>query len=161
MRITIFRALLCAASVLALGLPDRALAHDPYVTQVKVVTGNAPDAGTDANVYMTFYGKDERGKSHTSAEIRLDNKQNNFERGDTDIFVVYVMPVGDITKIRLRHDNKGKKPGWFVDTVTLTMNDGGTKQFSLHRWLASDEADHTICIEGFPDEMHKPSVPCR
>jgi len=44
--------------------------------RVTVYTGNKRGAGTDANVYVTLFG--EMGDS---AERRLDNSKNNFERG--------------------------------------------------------------------------------
>ena len=39
-------------------------------------TGNKRGGGTDANVYITLFGKE-----GDSAERKLDNSLNNFERG--------------------------------------------------------------------------------
>lgn len=44
--------------------------------KVTVFTADKRGAGTDANVYITLFGKE-----GDSAERKLDNSENNFERG--------------------------------------------------------------------------------
>ena len=44
--------------------------------KITVFTGNKRGAGTDANVYITLFGK-----QGDSAERKLDNSENNFEKG--------------------------------------------------------------------------------
>ena len=60
--------------------------------EVAVVTGDRKYAGTDANVYMEIMGK--HGKT---GEIKLDDNNNNFEKGQTDIFKVQ-RPIGNSPK---------------------------------------------------------------
>ncbi|MEN3186556.1 MAG: PLAT/LH2 domain-containing protein [Atribacterota bacterium] len=52
----------------------------------------------------------------------LDNPdRNDFERGRTDEFLLSPQEVPDlgvITRVYLRHDNSGIRPGWFVVSVS-------------------------------------------
>lgn len=77
-------------------------------------TGDKRGAGTDANVFIQFYGPD--GKSE---EIPLDNRSNNFERGQEDVFKIEAEDVGPIYKVRIGHDNKGGSSGWFLERMHI------------------------------------------
>ena len=48
--------------------------------KVVVKTSDIRGAGTDANVYLTMFGEGPDGKTTKSAEIKLENSSNNFER---------------------------------------------------------------------------------
>lgn len=74
-----------------------------------------PGAGTDANVFMTAYGN-----QGDSGKNKLDNAQDNFERNKTDIFTFEWPELGELSKIRIGHDNKGFGASWFLDKVTIT-----------------------------------------
>ena len=71
----------------------------PFSTEyeVLVTTADKFGAGTDANVYITVYGK-----KGVSKKLQLkDRSKNNFEAGDTDRFHVRVdNDTGPLTKIR-------------------------------------------------------------
>lgn len=54
----------------------------PY--EVTVWTGNETNAGTDAKVFLQMYG--EKGKK--TEETILNNKTDNFEKGEIDKFKV-------------------------------------------------------------------------
>ncbi|MFE7541015.1 PLAT/LH2 domain-containing protein [Streptomyces platensis] len=99
--------------------------------RIAVYTGNKDGAGTDANVYITINGT--RG----FVKHKLDNSEDNFERGKTDRFTLGLRDVGRIKSITIRHNNKGEKPGWYLNRVTI---DGNAK-FPCYRWLATDEDD--------------------
>lgn len=99
--------------------------------RIAVYTGNDADAGTDANVYITINGT--RG----FVKHKLDNSENNFESGKTDRFTLGLRDVGRIKSITIRHDNSGKKPGWYLNRVTIDVN----AKFPCYRWLAEDEDD--------------------
>ena len=58
---------------------------------VSVLTGQAQYSGTDANVFITMYGK----VQHTR-EVQLDNSNDNFEKGQTDKFKVMKMDSLDL-----------------------------------------------------------------
>lgn len=109
---------------------------------ITIRTGDRNFAGTDANVFVTLFGT--RGDSR---EFELDTPgRDDFERNQTDIFNVQTSAnIGDIVRIRLRHDNSGFAAGWFVDWVRVrNVDTGQVWQFNVNRWLATDEADGRI-----------------
>ena len=64
--------------------------------EVVVVTGSLKGAGTDANVYMTLFGK-----SGQTPKLHLkSNKKTAFDKGATDVFNLKTNCVGQMTKLR-------------------------------------------------------------
>jgi lipoxygenase homology domain-containing protein 1 len=112
--------------------------------RIVVVTGTVDYAGTDSNVYITMYGR--RNDNRTNSRERLlDNSEDNFEKGRTDTFAIETRDLGDLTRIRIRHDDTGRNSGWFLDRVTITNEDNGREWvFPCNRWLAIDEDDGQI-----------------
>ena len=53
--------------------------------------------------------------------------------------------LGDIGKIRIRHDNSGLFSGWYLEDVTVTRTGGGTEEkkwyFICDQWLDQKEGD--------------------
>ena len=157
---------LCLSLFLIVGINRVDASHVETVKRVIVLTTNTKDGGTDASVYLKVFGRDVSGQEHATADMLLDNKKNNFESGQRDEFVFTGKAVGQVTKIRLRHDNKGKKPGWHVESVTLAIADGTEQgremRFDVNRWLASDEEEGALCVEVYPegDTSHNLPVAC-
>ncbi|XP_022351677.1 lipoxygenase homology domain-containing protein 1 [Enhydra lutris kenyoni] len=122
--------------------------------EVQVITGNVPKAGTDANVYLTIYGE-EYGDTG-ERPLKRSDKSNKFEQGQTDTFTIYAIDLGPLTKIRIRHDNSGNRPGWFLDRIDITdMNNEITYYFPCQRWLAVEEDDGQLSRELLPvDESY-------
>jgi hypothetical protein len=88
-------------------------------------------AGTDSAVYITLYGANE-----TSREILLDNAQNNFERGKTDIFGIETVHLGELSKIRIRSDGAGIGSDWFLDKVTIHSDKDNKDWYFLYgNWI--------------------------
>lgn len=117
---------------------DRGIAMTAY--SVKVYTGTADGAGTNANVYITLHGA-----TASSPECELDNGDNNFEAGDVDTFSLSLGDLGELSTVRIRHDNSGTKPGWYLNNIEI--NDSSTGKdvnFPCYRWLATDEDDGAI-----------------
>ena len=108
--------------------------------RIVVVTGTVDDAGTDSDVFITLLGT-----TGNSNERELDNADDNFENGNTDTFSLEMDDIGDITQVRIRHNNSGHNPGWFLDRITV-HNETSHKEYNFpcHRWLAVDEDDHQI-----------------
>ncbi|XP_051019198.1 lipoxygenase homology domain-containing protein 1 isoform X2 [Acomys russatus] len=127
---------------------------EPNTYEVQVITGNVPKAGTDANVYLTIYGE-EYGDTG-ERPLKKSDKSNKFEQGQTDTFTIYAIDLGALTKIRIRHDNTGNRPGWFLDRVDITdMNNDVTYYFPCQRWLAVEEDDGQLSRELLPvDESY-------
>uniref|UniRef100_A0A8C3EMU7 Lipoxygenase homology PLAT domains 1 n=1 Tax=Corvus moneduloides TaxID=1196302 RepID=A0A8C3EMU7_CORMO len=119
--------------------------------EVSVVTGDVRAAGTNAKVFMQIYG--ETGKTEL---IILENRSNNFERGATDIFKVDVFTIkaidlGELKKLRIRHDNSGSRPSWFLERVEIIdLKESTTYYFPCQRWLAVEEDDGQIARELVP-----------
>jgi hypothetical protein len=109
---------------------------------VEVRTGKRDYAGTDAKVYIQLIGA--RG---TTPEMRLDNPEDNFEKGKLDKFRLQADDVGWIDSIRIFHDNSNKNPGWYLDYVNVINQDLGVAfKADFYRWLARDEADKKIDV---------------
>lgn len=89
--------------------------------KVQVTTGLKDGAGTDANVFITIYGS-----NGESMEKKLKGKlfQNNFEKGQVDNFGLQLADVGELKKIKIRHDNFGFMPAWNLAKVTITAPGG-------------------------------------
>lgn len=112
---------------------------------VEIHTGKKWGAGTDADVFITLYG--EYGRS---VEFNLDKKGvNNFEKGKKDVFdLPFPYNLGQIGKIRIRHDGTGAGAGWFLEKVTLKDSlNPVVYEFPCHRWLDDGEDDGYICRE--------------
>lgn len=108
--------------------------------RITVNTGTVQDAGTDANVYITLYGPTKH-----SGERLLDNAEDNFENGKIDLFSIETRDIGAIQRVRIRHDNSGNKPGWFLEQIRVQREDTGQEWvFSCQNWLARDMGDHLI-----------------
>ena len=119
-------------------LPSLALANTEY--SISIHTGTVHKSGTGAKVFIKLYGENGR-----TEDIRLDNQENNFENGQTDTFLITTQDIGDIKSIRLRHDNSGEKPGWYVDSVEIRNKQTGKElEFIVNNWLASSTGDGKI-----------------
>eukprot|EP00047_Mylnosiga_fluctuans_P014195 m.36272 g.36272 ORF g.36272 m.36272 type:complete len:2392 (+) comp5381_c0_seq2:48-7223(+) len=113
----------------------------PY--EVQVQTSDVKGAGTDANVYVAVYG--DKGKTD---EIYLDNKTNNFERGQLDVFKIEIPDIGTPYKLRVGHDNKGLGAAWHLDNIVLRNLATETHYtFVANRWLSKKDGDKQIVVE--------------
>ncbi|KAG2501257.1 hypothetical protein HYH03_001064 [Edaphochlamys debaryana] len=83
--------------------------------EVIVVTSALTGAGTDANVFIHMYGSEGE-----AGPINLDNPKNNFEAGATDRFLIKAPDTGELSKLRLFHDNSGMGAAWHCDIVIIT-----------------------------------------
>ncbi|KAL0979113.1 hypothetical protein UPYG_G00180880 [Umbra pygmaea] len=115
-----------------------------YIIQVQ--TSDVGGAGTDANVYLIIFG--ENGDSGTLA-LKEGGNRNKFERKSKDVFrFVDILSVGELSKIRVWHDNKGPAPGWhleYIDVKDETMDQNF--RFPCNRWLAKNAEDRQIMRE--------------
>ncbi|HEY7683228.1 MAG TPA: PLAT/LH2 domain-containing protein [Gemmatimonadales bacterium] len=124
------------------GKIDRLLTLNPQVTYtVSVETGSIDGGGTDANVFLTIHGSE-----GSSSEVELDNPgHDDFEQGQTDVFQVPNFDLGELSSVRIRHNDSGRHAGWFLEQVRV-QNPGSGREwvFPCHRWLATDEDDGKI-----------------
>lgn len=110
------------------------------------MTGDLRSCGTDANVYLIMFGE-----TGNSGELPLKESTTNkdkFERGKTDVFDFTMLSLGKLSKIRIWHDNKYMRAGWFLSHVDILDNDTKlTYNFPCERWLAKDEDDGSLIRE--------------
>uniref|UniRef100_A0A8C6JNJ0 Uncharacterized protein n=1 Tax=Melopsittacus undulatus TaxID=13146 RepID=A0A8C6JNJ0_MELUD len=106
-------------------------------------------AGTDANVFLSIYGI---GRGDTGErQLKRSNNLNKFEKGQVDVFTIKAIDLGELKKLRIRHDNLGTSPSWFLERVEIVdLKDSTTYYFPCQRWLAVEEDDGQIVRELVP-----------
>ena len=63
---------------------------------------------------------------------------NFWFRYNKTIYPLRSVDLGTLKWIRIEHDNKGHKPGWFLDKVIVeNMNNGQVYTFICKQWLAN------------------------
>ncbi|XP_012940880.1 lipoxygenase homology domain-containing protein 1 [Aplysia californica] len=127
---------------------------------VQVFTGDVWGAGTDANVYVILFGDND----HTSKmflKSSMTNK-NKFERNQMDEFLLELVNIGELKKIKIGHDNKGGGGAWFLDKVVIDAPSlGKTWVFQCGHWLSDSDEDRLLERELFPQELATEEyVPC-
>ncbi len=82
------------------------------------------------------------GETGTTGVRKLSGRGNLFEAGQSDVFQIETVELGNLKKIRIGHDSAGFGSSWLLDRVIVTHDK--TKQewyFLCGRWLAKDEDD--------------------
>ncbi|XP_072925767.1 polycystin-1-like protein 2, partial [Hemitrygon akajei] len=113
--------------------------NDPfakYFYLVKVFTGHRRGAGTTSKVVITIYGSAGCSDSHHLT----DPKKPVFQQSSEDEFLLATpFPLGDLTSIRLWHNNSGPSPSWYINHVII--QDPETEEqwfFFCNCWLSLD-----------------------
>ncbi|VDP26141.1 unnamed protein product [Schistosoma curassoni] len=138
--------------------------------EVRIITGDKVYAGTDASVYITLFG--ENGDSGERKLTKSLTHRNKFERGQTDVFQLEIVDLGKINKVRIRHDNSGVNPSWYLSMIEVfniskSQSVHGLKDqpnethhlvkytFNCEAWL-STEHDEKVVDRYFSAEIIKP-----
>uniref|UniRef100_A0A8C3XGD8 Lipoxygenase homology domains 1 n=1 Tax=Cyanoderma ruficeps TaxID=181631 RepID=A0A8C3XGD8_9PASS len=130
-------------------LPDGESDLEENTYEVHVLTGTVWGAGTDANVFLSIYGV-ERGDTG-ERQLKRSNNLNKFEKGQVDVFTIKAIDLGELKKLRIRHDNSGTSPSWFLERVEIVdLKESTTYYFPCQRWLAVEEDDGQIARELVP-----------
>lgn len=108
---------------------------------VDVYTGDKWGAGTDANVFCTIFG--DKGDSGERELSRSETHGNKFERKQKDRFTIESADLGNVFKMKIRHDNKGGGADWYLDRVEV-IDDVRTFVFHCENWLGKKEGDGKI-----------------
>ena len=126
-----------------------------------VLTGDKViQAGTSARVFVKLYGS--QGESN---ELKLSRNQvQSFNRGAFDRFLFYDYNVGNVKSIRVRHDNSGTSPGWFLDYMHLRSAWNNVEHcegwwFFASKWLSRNEGDQSICRMFLPRDRFGSILP--
>ncbi|KAL4218062.1 Arachidonate 5-lipoxygenase [Mactra antiquata] len=100
---------------------------------VYVKTGDRPNAGTDANVYIILHGEN----GIKSKEMKLDVLfHDDFERGNLDKFKLKHQSFSNIDCIEIWRDTHGFNSDWHVDTIMVVNQETRTQTvFPIFRWI--------------------------
>ncbi|XP_048575421.1 uncharacterized protein LOC5516858 isoform X2 [Nematostella vectensis] len=115
-----------------------------YLYEIVVCVGTRRRAGTTANVAIKLYGDQQ-----DSQPFLLDDSNRNstpLSRGSNNSFIVTTSEaLGQLSYIRIWHDNTGSNPALFVKKVIVRDHvTGDTWHFLCNRWFAVDEGDGMI-----------------
>ncbi|XP_058639791.1 lipoxygenase homology domain-containing protein 1 isoform X4 [Onychostoma macrolepis] len=110
----------------------------PVKYEIIIITGDVNDAATDANVFITLYGVNgDSGKRALKGKYR-----NLFERGRTDRFLLEMLDLGELLRIKVEHDDNGTSSGWYLECVEVTNTANWvTTVFVCGKWLDRNKAD--------------------
>ena len=118
---------------------------DYHCYELTVYTGLWRRCGTSANVAIVLYGN----KQDTDVIPLNYNSMCDktlFARGSVNTFRLYVKEsLGDISHIKLWHDNSGDNPQWFLNKVVIREHKTDTTWFFVcNRWFAAERDDGQI-----------------
>ena len=123
-----------------------------YGYTVKVTTGELKDAGTDARVSCRLFGQ--LGDSGDHKLAKSDTHRDKFERGNVDVFHFGSEFLGQLTKLRIWHDNhKGAKffggnAAWFLEKVEVIEDEtNNSYEFPCSKWLSRSHEDKQVSRE--------------
>uniref|UniRef100_A0A8C2ZJA1 Lipoxygenase homology PLAT domains 1 n=1 Tax=Cyclopterus lumpus TaxID=8103 RepID=A0A8C2ZJA1_CYCLU len=113
----------------------------PVKYEIIVITGDVKGAGTDANVFISIYGVNgDSGKRHLRQKFR-----NLFEQGRTDRFVLEMLDLGELLRVKVEHDRSASNCGWYLECVEVTNTANSvTTIFQCGKWLDTRKADGQI-----------------
>uniref|UniRef100_A0A3Q1F1I1 Lipoxygenase homology PLAT domains 1b n=1 Tax=Acanthochromis polyacanthus TaxID=80966 RepID=A0A3Q1F1I1_9TELE len=118
-------------------------ALEAHTYTVSVRTGDMYGAGTDANAFLTIYG--DLGDTGERKLAKSENNKNKFERGEVDKFTIEAVDLGQVFKIRIRHDNSMVGADWYLDQVeVLDVETEEVYMFLCERWLSKKKEDKRI-----------------
>uniref|UniRef100_A0A3B3CLJ0 Lipoxygenase homology PLAT domains 1b n=1 Tax=Oryzias melastigma TaxID=30732 RepID=A0A3B3CLJ0_ORYME len=118
-------------------------ALEVHMYKVSVRTGDMYGAGTDANVFLTIYG--DLGDTGERKLAKSENNKNKFERGEVDRFTIEAVDLGQVFKIRIRHDNSMLGADWYLDQVEVSdLETEEVYMFLCERWLSTKKEDKQI-----------------
>lgn len=140
-----------------------------HTYKVSVTTGDVYGAGTDANVFLTIYG--DQGDTGERKLRKSETNSNKFERGSVrtrppplpflsrknpsiktfvfsvqvDKFTIEAVDLGQVFKLRIRHDNSMMHADWYLDQVEVFDEDSEEVfLFLCERWLSRKREDRLI-----------------
>ncbi|KAK1884574.1 Lipoxygenase like domain containing protein 1, partial [Dissostichus eleginoides] len=111
--------------------------------EMSVTTGDVYGGGTDANVFLTIYG--DLGDTGERKLRKSETNGNKFERGSVDKFTIEAVDLGQVFRIKIRHDNSLMSADWYLDQVEVFDED--TEEvflFLCERWLSRKREDKRI-----------------
>ena len=106
-------------------------------------------AGINANVFVTIFSE-----TDSTGERQLPAKRAQFENGSVDTFQLSGVEMGELMKLKVRHDGASMGAGWFLDRIDVRSElTGKGWSFPCNRWLDKNEDDGEIARELFAEPM--------
>jgi hypothetical protein len=126
---------------------------------VRVVTGSAKGAGTDACVFVQLIGNAAKMDAPQELAASLTTRQP-FERGQvrplrlgaglevptrirfvlqTDDFQLRLPNLGRLEKLILSRNSRGVGDSWLLDEIAVVAPDGSETFFYCHSWVAANQ----------------------
>lgn len=100
-------------------------------------TGTQSGSGTDADVSVILFG------TKSNSEKNILNSQtisNAFEKGSRNSFVISANDLGEITKIKIWHNNKWIGADWFLENLLVENISAKQKlYFPVNRWIKKNQ----------------------
>ncbi|XP_071821799.1 uncharacterized protein [Apostichopus japonicus] len=133
--------------------------NDPdaqYQYHITVMTGMRRGAGTSSTVTVTLYGT--HGSCHP--HVLTAPHRPVLERGGTDSFMIATDgSLGELTALRVWHDNSGSHPDWYVSRIVVhDLQSNGWWYFLCQSWLGigigEDSLDKTFPTASQEDLTH-------
>uniref|UniRef100_A0A7N8X6X4 Lipoxygenase homology PLAT domains 1a n=1 Tax=Mastacembelus armatus TaxID=205130 RepID=A0A7N8X6X4_9TELE len=119
-------------------------ALETHTYKVSVMTGDVYGAGTDANVFLTIYGT--LGDTGERKLSKSETNSNKFERGSVDKFTIESVDLGQVFRLKIRHDNSMMSADWYLDQVEVVdVDTEETFLFLCERWLSRKREDRLLC----------------
>uniref|UniRef100_H3B339 PLAT domain-containing protein n=1 Tax=Latimeria chalumnae TaxID=7897 RepID=H3B339_LATCH len=113
--------------------------------EVHTVTGDLWNAGTDADVYISVFGKN---SDSGSRQLFKSKQLTKFLKGQTDCFQLEAVHLGNLYKVVIGHDGLGAGNGWFLEKVVIKDPVRHIEYtFLCHRWLDQGEEDGKLVRE--------------
>ncbi|XP_028999726.1 polycystic kidney disease protein 1-like 2 [Betta splendens] len=111
-----------------------------YNYLIHVQTGHRRNAGTTANVTVTLIGSEGESDAH----VLTDPEKPVFEKGAVDMFLLSTaFPLGEVSNLRMQHDNSGGHPSWYVNKVIVQdLQTRHAWHFFCNCWLSADRGDN-------------------
>ncbi|XP_047471507.1 polycystic kidney disease protein 1-like 2 [Penaeus chinensis] len=139
-------------------LPDNKV-EDKYLYEVLVFTGNKKEAQTDSTVQFIVSGDRDESEVRTFG----DEKRRIFRKGEIDVFVMAESrPLGNLTMMRIWHDNSGKGPNasWYLSFIVFRDVQTGEKyEFIANQWFAVEREDgQDVFCGGRPRRLQTQTV---
>ncbi|XP_077976546.1 lipoxygenase homology domain-containing protein 1-like isoform X1 [Styela clava] len=118
--------------------PSVAIDAKPTKYEVTVVTAEEKGSGTDANVCITIYGENsDSGKRPLKQKFR-----DLFEKGRTDKFTLEILNMGELTKVRVEHDDAGFNSDWLCDHIVIKdTSTGRAWDFPCREWIGGKKGN--------------------
>lgn len=112
--------------------------------ELKIYTGLWRLSGTSANVAVMIYGDIDTDVIPLNCSTMCNKKL--FARGSVNTFILSLKEsLGDISHIKIWHDNSGENPQWFVNKIVIRdATSDTTWHFLCNRWIAAEREDGKI-----------------